>query len=111
MIAVTGNAIDSIAVVAAVTARHNVWPRERENIVNRARGAYANALTAPCTACVLGITIGTDDDLRVVSAISDVKHANDLNVLACANAARAQNARGHVMLNDRIAIAFVAAAK
>jgi hypothetical protein len=60
---------------------------------------------------VFRIPIRADDDLRVIAAIGDVEHADDLNILACTNAPRAENARRHVVLNDRVAIALVAGAK
>jgi hypothetical protein len=60
---------------------------------------------------VFRIAIGTDDDLRVIAAMGDVEHAYDLDVLARANTSRAKDARRHVVLDDRIAIPFIARAK
>ena len=84
---------------------------ERDDVVDRAGGAYAHALAAPRASRVIRVTICADDDLRVLAAIAGLEHAHHLNVLARANAARAQDARRHVVLDERVAFALVSGAQ
>ena len=94
-----------------LTQRLRPHLREWDDVVDRAGGAHAHAFAAPGAPGVLGIPVRADDDLGVLAAKAGLEHADHLNVLARAHAARAQNTRGHVVLNERIALAFVALAQ
>jgi hypothetical protein len=85
--------------------------RQRQHIVDGAGWADADALTTPRASGMLRIAICSDDDLGVIAAIRDIEHTHDLNVRACAHASRAEDARGHVVLDHRIASPIVAGAK
>ena len=76
-----------------------------------AGGAHPYAFAAPGTPRLVGVAVRADDDLRVLAAPADVEHADDLNVLARPDAARAQDTGGHVVADHRIAGTLVARAK
>jgi hypothetical protein len=80
----------------------------RQDVVNRASRTHTHALSTPSASSVFWIPVGTDDYLRVIAAIGDVEYSDDLDVFARSHAARAENARRHVVPNDEISIAFVA---
>src|SRR6185312_1968019 len=84
---------------------------ERDDVVNRTGGTHADTFAAPGTARMLGIAIRAHDDLGELTAQRHVEHANHLDIRAGAYAARAENAGGHVMLNQRIAFPLVAHAE
>ncbi len=113
VLSVAGCVTGPVAVMAAIAVawRVRVRAREREDVVNRARRTHAHAFAAPRASRVFRVAIRADNDLRMIAAVGDVEHADDLDVLARANTSRAENARRHVMLDDRIAIALVAGAK
>jgi hypothetical protein len=54
------------------------------------------------------VPIATDDDPCVRAAFGDVENPDFLNVLAGSNAARAEDAPAHVMLDHDVAGAFIA---
>ena len=83
----------------------------RDDVVDGAGGADAHALAAPGAPGVLGIAVGADNDLGMVAAVGDVEDADDLDVLAGADAARAEDAGAHVVPDDRVAVALVAGAE
>src|SRR5205807_445251 len=74
-------------------------------------GADAHALAAPRAPGLVGVAVGADDDLGVLTPLAHVQDSHDLNVLAGAHAARAQHAGAHVVANHRVAWALVAVAQ
>jgi len=83
----------------------------RHHLEDRAGGADAHALAAPRAPGLVGIPVGADDDFGVLTAVADIEHAHDLNVLAGAHAARAQDAGGHVVADHRVAGPLVSRAQ
>ncbi len=83
-------------------------PLPRHHFEDRAGRADADALAAPGAPRLVGVAVGTDDDLGVLAPESDVQHADHLNVLARPHATRTQNAGGHVVADHRIAGPLVA---
>src|SRR5438552_1258740 len=86
-------------------------PLPRHHLEDRAGGTDADALAAPRTPRLVRVAVGADDDFGVLAAVSDVEHAYDLNVLARAHAAGAEDAGGHVVTDHRVARALVARAQ
>src|SRR5258705_5345587 len=86
-------------------------PLPRHHLEDRAGGANSDALSAPRTPRLVRVAVCADDDFGVFTAVSDVEHAHDLNVLARPHAARAQNTGRHVVADHRIAGALVARAQ
>src|SRR2546423_1637309 len=80
----------------------------RHHFEDRPGRADANAFAAPGAARLVRIAIGADDDLRVFAAEPNVQHADHLNIFARAHAPRAEDARGHVVADHRIAWPLVA---
>src|SRR3970040_2141237 len=85
--------------------------RHRDDVVNGSGRADAHALAAPRATGVLGIPIGADDDFCVVTPGLHIEDPEHLDILARANAARAEDARAHVVLDDRVVVALVAGTK
>src|SRR5439155_5620980 len=83
----------------------------RHHLEDRAGGADAHALAAPGAPGLVGVAVGADDDLGVLTPLAHVQDSHDLNVLAGAHAARAQHAGAHVVANHRVAGALVAVAQ
>ena len=83
-------------------------PLPRHHLEDGTGGTDTNAFPAPGAARLVRIAVGTDDDLGVLAAESDVQHTDDLNVLAGADAARAEDACRHVVADHRVAGALVA---
>src|SRR6266576_65174 len=83
----------------------------RHHLEDRSRRADADAFAAPGAARLVGVAVRTDDDLGVLAAVPDVQHAHDLDVLARAHAAGAQDAGGHIVTDHRDAGALVARAQ
>ena len=86
-------------------------PLPWHHLENRARGADANAFTAPRASRFIRITIRADDDFSVLTPPPDVEDADDLNVLAGPHAAGAEDAGRHVVADHGIARPLVARAQ
>ena len=83
----------------------------RHHLEDRARRADANTLATPGTPRFVGVAVRAHDDLGMLAAEAHVQHADDLDVLAGAHAARAQDAGRHVVPDHRIAGPLVARAQ
>ena len=83
----------------------------RQCLEDGSGGAYAYALAAPRTARLVGIAVGTDDDLGVLAPPRHVENADHLDVGARPDAPRTQDAGGHVVADHRVAGPLVAAAQ
>src|SRR5512140_2918097 len=69
-----------------LTERLGAHLGERDDVVDRAGGAHAHALSAPRASRMLRIPIRAHDDLGVLTAKACLEHAHDLDVLARAHA-------------------------
>src|SRR6478736_365308 len=74
-------------------------------------GADADALAAPGAAGVIGVAVSADDDLGVAAAVPDVEDADLLDILARPDAAGAEDAVRHIVLDHRVAGALVPVAE
>src|SRR3989454_9102710 len=78
---------------------------------SRARRAYPHTLAAPRAARLVRVAVRAHDDLGVLTPLAHVQHADHLDVLARPYAARAQDARAHVVPDHRVAGPLVAMAQ
>src|SRR6266516_2242693 len=60
------------------------------HLEDRAGWADAHAFAAPGAARLVGVAVGADDNLGVLTALADVQDSHDLNVLARPHAARSE---------------------
>ena len=78
-------------------------PLAGNHLEDGAGGADADALAAPGAAGVVGVAVAADDDLGVGAPLADVEHAHLLDVVAGADAAGAEDAERHVVLDHHVA--------
>src|SRR5256885_687120 len=86
-------------------------PLARHHLENRAGRADPHTLAAPGAPRLVRVAVRPDDDLGVLASLAHVEHADHLDVLTRAHAARAQDARTHVVPDHRIAGPLVAVAQ
>ena len=86
-------------------------PLARHHLEDRARRAYPHTLAAPRAARLVRVAVRAHDDLGVLTPLAHVQHAHHLDVLARPYAARAQDARAHVVPDHRVAGPLVAMAQ
>ncbi len=104
------------ATVRADRPHHALWPEDllrrkalfRHHLEDRPGGTDPDALAAPGAAGPVGVAIGPDDDLGVLTAEADIQDADDLDILARPDAAGAEDTGGHVVADHRIAGTLVA---
>ena len=83
-------------------------PLARHRLEDGAGRTHPDALAAPRAARLVGVPVGTDDDLGVLAPLADVEHADHLDVLAGPDAPGAEDAGAHVVPDHRVAGALIA---
>ncbi len=86
-------------------------PLARHHLEDRAGRADAHAFATPRAPRLVRVPVRSDDDLGVFAPLAHVEHADDLDVLARSDAARAQDAGAHVVPDHRVARPLVAVAQ
>src|SRR5438128_11620361 len=86
-------------------------PLARHHLEDRTRRAYPHTLAAPRAARLVRVAVRAHDDLGVLAPLAHVEHADHLDVLARPYAARAQDARAHVVPDHAVAGPLVAMAQ
>src|SRR4029077_9440453 len=82
-----------------------------DELEDGAGGTDANALAAPGAAGVIRVAVAADDDLGRGPTLGHVQHADLLDVLAGSDAAGAEDAEAHVVLDHHVARPLVAGAE